>query len=254
MALKDIWQQDRLDRLDQQAVRQREVSDMRVANRAALDQMATELRETLSTILPELRSQNASRQLEEQCYRAGLQMEAQERARSVQDLLTEINLERQQTAAELRSSLASFRADLTAQAETDRNDRQAYVREIRAYVWGDDAIQGEISPIEASVIEAPASQSRTATVAPTPVTPDGLDALLESDLDELEEKSTHSLIDAQLKKLDDRILAALNSDAGVRLADLQSTLRVSRTDLVKGLQALVKNRQVIARDRTYFLA
>ncbi len=249
MALKDIWQQDRLDRLDQQAVRQRDVAEMRTANRAALDQMATELRETLSTILPELRSQNAARQLEEQCYRAGLQMETQERARSIQDLLTQINLERQQIAAELRSSLAAFRADLTAQTETDRNDRQAYVRGIRAYVWGDDALQGEIPPVE-----APVSLASPATVAPTPVTPDGLDALLESDLDELEEKSTNLLIDGQLKKLDDRILAALNSDAGVRLADLQSTLRVSRDDLVKGLQTLVKNRQVIARDRTYFLA
>jgi hypothetical protein len=237
MALKDIWQQERLDRLDQQAARQQDVAEMRVTNRASLDQMATELRETLSTILPELRSQNVARQLDEQCYRAGLKIEAQDRARSVQDLLTELQIERQQTAETLRSSLAAFREDLKAQAETDRADRQAYVQGIRDYVWGDGS-----------------SPDPVPTAAPMPVTPDGVDALLEADLDGLEEKSLNLAIDAQLKTLDDRILAALNSDAGVRLADLQSTLRVSRDDLVKGLQTLVKNRQVIARDRTYFLA
>ncbi len=245
MALKDIWQQERLDRQDQQAVRQQDVAEMRVTNRAALDQMATELRETLSTILPELRSQNAARLLEEQCYRAGLKIEAQDRAQSVQDLLIELQIERQQTAETLRSSLAEFRADLNAQAEIDRADRQAYVQGIRDYVWGDGSSPATVTTAAPAV--AP-------TVAPLPVTPDGVDALLEADLDGLEEKSLNLAIDAQLKTLDDRILAALNSDAGVRLADLQSTLRVSRDDLVKGLQTLVKTRQVIARDRTYFLA
>ncbi len=243
MALKDIWQQERSDRLQQQAERQQTVADMRVTNRTALDQMAVELRESLSQILPELRSQNQTRQLEEQCYRAGLQIEVQDRRTSVQDRLVELKLERQQAAEALRSSLAAFRADLSAQAETDRTDRQAYVQGIRAYVWGDESGQ-TLEPL-------PADQPQAAPIA---VTPDSVEALLEADLDELEEKSTDLPIDAQLQRLDDRILAILNSDAGVRLADLQSTLKVNREDLVKGLQALVKTRQVIARDRTYFLA
>ncbi len=243
MALKDIWQQERRDRLQQQAERQQNVADMRVAHRTAQDQMAVELRESLSQILPELRSQNQSRQLEEQCYRAGLQIEAQDRRTSVQDHLTELKLEQQQAAEALRSSLATFRADLSAQAETDRTDRQAYVQGIRAYVWGDESGQ-TLETLQADQPQA----------APIAVTPDSVEALLEADLDELEEKSVDSPIDAQLQRLDDRILAILNSDAGVRLADLQSTLKVNREDLVKGLQALVKTRQVIARDRTYFLA
>jgi hypothetical protein len=246
MALKDIWQQDRRDRLQQQAERQQDVADMRVNNRTALDQMAVQLRESLSQILPELRSQNETRQLEEQCYRAGLQIEVQDRRTSVQDRLAELNLERQQTAEALRSTLAAFRADLSAQSETDRTDRQAYVQGIRAYVWGNESGQ----TLETREMR-PADQPQAAPIA---VTPDSVEALLEADLDELEEKSTDSPIDAQLQRLDDRILAILNSDAGVRLADLQSTLKVNREDLVKGLQALVKTRQVIARDRTYFLA
>jgi hypothetical protein len=249
MALKDIWQQERRDRLEQQAERQQNVAEMRVTNRTALDQMAVELRESLSQILPELRSQNQARQLEEQCYRAGLQIEVQDRRNSVQERLTELNLERQQTAEALRSSLAAFRADLQAQADTDRTDRQAYVQGIRDYVWGDEAVQ-TLQPVQAVQAVQPV-QSQSAPIA---VTPDSVEALLEADLDELEEKSTHSAIDAQLQRLDDRILAILNSDSGVRLADLQSTLKVNREDLVKGLQALVKTRQVIARDRTYFLA
>jgi hypothetical protein len=248
MALKDIWQQERRDRLQQQAERQQDVADMRVHNRTALDQMAVQLRENLSQILPELRSQNETRQLEEQCYRAGLQIEVQDRRTSVQDRLTELKLERQQTAEALRSSLAAFRADLSAQAETDRTDRQAYVQGIRAYVWGDESGQ-TLETLPAA--HPPADQPQAAPIA---VTPDSVEALLEANLDELEEKSTNLPIDAQLQRLDDRILAILNSDAGVRLADLQSTLKVNREDLVKGLQALVKTRQVIARDRTYFLA
>jgi hypothetical protein len=243
MALKDIWQQERRDRLQQQAERQQDVAEMRVNNRTALSEMAVQLRESLSQILPELRSQNETRQLEEQCYRAGLQIEVQDRRTSVQDRLAELNLERQKTTEALRSSLAAFRADLSAQAETDRTDRQAYVQGIRTYVWGDESGQ--------TLETLPADQPQAAPIA---VTPDSVEALLEADLDELEEKSTNSPIDAQLQRLDDRILAILNSDAGVRLADLQSTLKVNREDLVKGLQALVKTRQVIARDRTYFLA
>ena len=94
------------------------------------------------------------------------------------------------------------------------------------------------------------------TSKPVPVRLDRVDALLEADLDELEEKSklstAPSAIDSQLQKVDDRILAALNSDLGVRLVDLQATLRVRRDDLVKDLQQLVTARQVVARDRTYF--
>lgn|GEM_PF-2748082 len=91
---------------------------------------------------------------------------------------------------------------------------------------------------------------------PAPVRLDRVDALLEADLDELEEKSklstAPSAIDSQLQKLDDRTLAALNFDSGLRLVDLQATLRVRRDDLVKGLQQLVTARQVVAGDRTYF--
>lgn len=63
MALKDIWQQDRLDRQAQQVERQQAVAETRVANRADLDQMAIETRETLSTVLPELKVQNEARRL-----------------------------------------------------------------------------------------------------------------------------------------------------------------------------------------------
>ena len=248
MALKDIWQQDRLDRQAEQVERQQAVAETRVANRAELNQMALEIRETLSTVLPELKVQNEARQLEERCYQAGLKIEVQERRASVQDLLTDIAIDRKQTAEALRSSLAEFRADLTEQTEVARSDRQAYVREIRAYVWGDEAAPG-VMP-ESLLNSGPSSPK------PAPIGLDHVNALLESDLDELEEKSKPSTapspIDSQLQKLDDRILAALNSDSGVRLVDLQATLRVSRDDLVKGLQQLVTARQVVARNRTYF--
>ena len=259
MALKDIWQQDRLDRQAQQVERQQFVAETRSANRAALDQMAIETRETLRPVLPELKIQNEARQLEERCYQAGLKTEVQERRASVQDLLTEITLDRKQTAEALRSSLAEFRADLTAQTEIARTDRQAYVREIRAYVWGDEQVSGmlpETLPNLTSNPKPSPNVSSKPSSKPAPVRLDRVDALLEADLDELEEKSklstAPSAIDSQLQKLDDRILAALNSDSGVRLVDLQATLRVSRDDLVKGLQQLVTARQVVARDRTYF--
>ena len=259
MALKDIWQQDRLDRQAQQVERQQAVAETRVANRAALDQMAIEIRETLSTVLPELKVQNEARQLEEQCYQAGLKVEVQERRASVQDLLTDISLDRKQTAEALRSSLAEFRADLTAQTEVARTDRQAYVREIRAYVWGDEQVSGvmpETLMNDLSSLKSSPKPSPKSIPSPAPIGLDHVNALLEADLDELEEKSKASTapspIDSQLQKLDDRILAALNSDSGVRLVDLQATLRVSRDDLVKGLQQLVTNRQIVARDRTYF--
>ena len=256
MALKDIWQQDRLDRQAEQVERQQLVAETRISNRAALDQMAIETRETLSPVLPELKAQNEARQLEAQCYQAGLKIEVQERRVLVQELLTDINLDRKQTAEALRSSLAEFRADLTAQTEVARTDRQAYVREIRAYVWGEEAVSG-VMP-ETLLNPSPKTHlkpSPAASSKPAPIGLDRVNALLEADLDELEEKSKASApspIDSQLQKLDDRILAALNSDSGVRLVDLQATLRVSRDDLVKGLQQLVTTRQVVARDRTYF--
>ena len=259
MALKDIWQQDRLDRQAEQVERQQLVAETRVANRAALDQMAIETRETLSPVLPELKAQNEARQLEAQCYQAGLKIEVQERRASVQELLTDINLDRKQTAEALRSSLAEFRAELTAQTEIARTDRQAYVREIRAYVWGDEVVSGVMPETLLNPNLSPKPNpkpSPTASSKPAPIGLDRVNALLEADLDELEEESKASTapspIDSQLQKLDDRILAALNSDSGVRLVDLQATLRVSRDDLVKGLQQLVTARQVVARDRTYF--
>ena len=258
MALKDIWQQDRLDRQAEQVERQQLVAETRMANRAALDQMAIETRETLSPVLPELKAQNEARQLEAQCYKAGLKIEVQERRASVQELLTDIHLDRKQTAEALRSSLAEFRADLTAQTEIARTDRQAYVREIRAYVWGDEAVSGGMPETLLHPKPSPKPNPKagpTARSNPAPIGLDRVNALLEADLDELEEKSkptAPSPIDSQLQKLDDRILAALNSDSGVRLVDLQAILRVSRDDLVKGLQQLVTARQVVARDRTYF--
>lgn len=126
-------------------------------------------------------------------------------------------------------------------------------------MWGDEQVSGILPETLLNPTSNPKPSpnvSSKPSSKPAPVRLDRVDALLEADLDELEEKSklstAPSAIDSQLQKLDDRTLAALNSDSGLRLVDLQATLRVRRDDLVKGLQQLVTARQVVTGDRTYF--
>ena len=245
MALKDVWQQAREIRQAELDLLRQEVAEQRSQNQADLKQMTIELREGLAPLRAELSAQNQARQLEEQCYRAGLAIEVQERRESVQNLLEDLQLQRQQTAQELRSHLAAFRADLTEQTQALRQQRQAEVQDIRDYVWGSDAN---------------ASRAVEIKNAPIPATLATIDALLDDALLELEPseepaefpEETAMAIDQQLERLDDRILSALSSDSGVRLNALQSTLKVSRNDLVRGLQQLIQTRQVVARDRMYF--
>ena len=179
MALKDIWQKDRQIRQAEVVERSRTVAELRSQHQAERAEMATQLRDELSQVLPKLRADELDRQLEAQCDQAAREIEARTRRQEVQKFLYELHDCRLIAAADLRLLLEEFRCDRKAQSaeiaamlqETRRQRsadvealfaqfaldtvaRKVSVQAIRDYVWGSDGsltmtIGSQTAPIRA---------------------------------------------------------------------------------------------------------
>ena len=112
MALKDIWQQDRLTRQAEVVERSRTVAELRSQHQAEHAEMATQLRDELSQVLPKLRADELDRQLEAQCDQAAREIEARTRRQEVQKFLYELHDCRLIAAADLRLLLEEFKTFL----------------------------------------------------------------------------------------------------------------------------------------------
>lgn len=310
MALKDIWQQDRQARQAELKARQQTVAELRSRHQAEQMEMATQLRQDLSQVLPQLRAFEADRQLEAQCAQAGRQIEVADRRQAVQAFLYDLHLRRCEAAREMHLLLETFRCDRLAQSaamnemlqETRRTrgaevgalferfaleklDRQAAVQAIRDYVWGCQSETNLPTPVTAEAIEAlleimvqeasSPQEFQTASLSPAelevsskgsdsfpanlPESTAELPAKLPAELPAESESPAELPAESRIQpstveiSLPKKLLTILNSRSGVRLVDLESTLSVSRGELVQALQTLIRSGNVVQRDRAYYL-
>ena len=200
-------------------------------------------------------------------------------------LLEEFRCDRKAQSAEIsamlkethRQRLADVKA-LFAQFTLDTVDRKAAVQAIRDYVWGDASstvtigsptiasptigiqsigsesiedflklvIQESPAPNQAkSVTKSVATASAKPQVAPeAPIVKTFIEPMLETIAEPIAPVST----------LSEKLLATINSLSGVRLSDLEATVRVSRSELVQALQQLIRSGDVVQRDRAYYRA
>ena len=184
MALKDIWQKDRLTRQAEVVERSRTVAELRSQHQAEHAEMATQLRDELSQVLPKLRADELDRQLEAQCDQAAREIEARTRRQEVQKFLYELHDCRLIAAADLRLLLEEFRCDrkaqsaeitamlqetrrqrsadveaLFAQFAVDTVARKVSVQAIREYVWGNDGSLPLTIGVQTAPIRAIGSES-----------------------------------------------------------------------------------------------
>ena len=292
MALKDIWQQDRQTRQAEVVERSRTVAQLRSRHQAERGEMATQLRDELSQVLPKLRADELDRQLEAQCEQAGREVEASARRQEVQKLLYELHDRRLIAAADLRLLLEEFRCDRKAQSAeisamlketrcqrsadveallvqfaSDTVDRKAAVQAIRDYVWGDYAssaigIQSFGSEsiedfLKLVIQESPVpsqTKSVTKSVATASTKPQIVPnaPIVKTTIEPMVKAIVEPIVSGST--LSKKILATVNSLSGVRLSDLEATVGVSRGELAQALQQLIRSGDVVQRDRAYYRA
>lgn len=292
MALKDIWQQDRQTRQAELKVRQETVVQLRSQHQSEHAAMATQLRSELSQVLPTLRAEEADRRLEAQCAQAGRAIEAMTRRQEVQLFLYDLHQRRQEAAADLKLLLEEFRADRQAQSvainlmlqetrktrETEvaalferfaeeKLDRQAAVQAIRDYVWGDGYSEAAPQPVSADEIEAVLelavrAASRPEVVSAKPAAKVETKPAVKAAKPEAKPEVLSTVQTEAIKteaaepivqlSLTEKLLATVNSSSGVRLSDLESTLNVTRSELVQTLQQLIRSGDIVQRDRAYY--
>jgi hypothetical protein len=283
MALKDIWQQDRQTRQAELKTLQQSVVQLRSQHQSEHAAMAQQLRAELSQVLPKLRIDEADRQLEAQCAQAGREIEAAERHQEVQVFLYDLHQRRNEAADDLRLLLEEFRSDRLAQSaaidlmlqETrktreadvaalferfaeEKLDRLAAVQAIRDYVWGD----ATPTPVTAEAIEAILKLAvQEAPKASTPIEP-----VVKAEAKPEAKAVVKAVVKADAKPavveptaepipeppLTAKLLATVNSLSGVRLSDLESTLNITRSELVQALQQLIRSGDIVQRDRAYY--
>ncbi len=137
---------------------------------------------------------------------------------------------------ETRETRETGVAELFERFAEEKLDRQAAVQAIRDYVWGD--------------------------ATPTPVTADAIESLLElvvkSEVSPAVKAVVKSIVTEPIAKpaaelsLTEKLLTTVSSLSGVRLSDLESTLSVTRSELVQALQQLIRSGDIVQRDRAYY--
>ena len=282
MALKDVWQQDRQTRQAEVVDRSRTVAELRSLHQREHAEMATQLRDQLSQVVPKLRADELDRQLEAQCDQAGREIEASARRQEVKEFLNELHELRLIAAADLRLLLEEFRCDrkvqsaevsamlqetrrqrsaeveaLFIQFASDTVDRKAAVQAIRDYVWA-DASSTSAPGIRSAGIQAVGSESiedfLKLVIQESPVITKA--PIVKAPLEPMVEPTAEPIVKpiVAVSTLSEKLLATVNSLSGVRLSDLEATLSVSRSELVQALQQLIRSGDIVQRDRAYYRA
>jgi hypothetical protein len=233
----------------------------------------------------------AARRQEVQQFLYDLHQRRCEAADDLRLLLEEFRADRKAQSAAINLMLQETRktretevAALFERFAEEKLDRQAAVQAIRDYVWGDaspqavnaeaieailklavqesvrpEAVKPEAVKPEAKPAAKPEVSSVKSATKPeakpevSPVKPEAkpevLSAVKAEVKAEVKAKAAAPIVELPLTE---RLLATVNSLSGVRLSDLESTLSVTRSELVQALQQLIRSGDIVQRDRAYY--
>jgi hypothetical protein len=232
----------------------------------------------------------AARRQEVQEFLYDLHQRRCEAADDLRLLLEEFRADRQAQSAAINLMLQDTRktretevAALFERFAEEKLDRQAAVQAIRDYVWGDaspQAVNAEaieailklavqesakpeaVKPEAKSAAKPEVASVKAATKAEakpevSPVKPEAKPEVVSAVKAEVKTE-----VKAEVKAkaaepigeqpLTEKLLATVNSLSGVRLSDLESTLNVTRSELVQALQQLIRSGDIVQRDRAYY--
>jgi hypothetical protein len=218
----------------------------------------------------------AERRQEVQQFLYDLHQRRCEAADDLRLLLEEFRADRQAQSAAINLMLQDTRktretevAALFERFAEEKLDRQAAVQAIRDYVWGDaspQAVNGEaieailqlavqesvkpeaVKPEAVKPEAKPAAKPEVSPVKPE-AKPEVLSAVKAEVKAEVKAKAAEPIVELPLTE---KLLATVNSLSGVRLSDLESTLNVTRSELVQALQQLIRSGDIVQRDRAYY--
>ncbi len=173
----------------------------------------------------------------------------------------------------------------------EKLDRQAAVQAIRDYVWGDaaprpvnaeaieailelavkDAAKPEVTPVKPAAKAVVKPEAKPEVVQPeakpevsSVAKPEAVKAKPEAkpEVSSAVKPEVSSVVKPEVssaakpeaveRPLTEKLLATVNSLSGVRLSDLESTLNVTRSELVQALQQLIRSGDIVQRDRAYY--
>jgi hypothetical protein len=232
----------------------------------------------------------AERRQEVQQFLYDLHQRRCEAADDLRLLLEEFRADRQAQSAAINLMLQDTRktretevAELFERFAEEKLDRQAAVQAIRDYVWGDAApqavnaeaieailklaVQESVKPAAVKPEAKPAAKPEVSSVKAatkaeakpevSPVKPEAKPEVVSAVKAEVKTE-----VKAEVKAkaaepigeqpLTEKLLATVNSLSGVRLSDLESTLKVTRSELVQALQQLIRSGDIVQRDRAYY--
>jgi hypothetical protein len=181
---------------------------------------------------------------------------------------------------ETRKTRETEVAELFERFAEEKLDRQAAVQAIRDYVWGDAAPTPVTAEAIESLLELVVKDAGKATVkvavkvAVKPEVSPTVKVAVKSEVSPTVKPEAKSEVAPEAKpavkpavtapaaepmaepaaelSLTEKLLATVNSLSGVRLSDLESTLNVTRSELVQALQQLIRSGDIVQRDRAYY--
>jgi gas vesicle GvpC-like protein len=177
-------------------------------------------------------------------YLVELNLEQQERAQQVGQMLKTSRENRLSATAELFQQLSEFRDEL-----------KAYCSHLHETVWGQSSSPPPVVPPPVAVSAPPKAKTTRKKATPTVETPSNPPAPIAeiAAVQETVASLSQTLGFQQINATDKQIYDYIQKSQGARLTEIQSALGINRSQTVDGLRTLIKQGLVTQRDRIYLV-
>ncbi|MDF5707265.1 MAG: gas vesicle protein GvpC [Nostoc sp. S4] len=240
MALKNLWEQERWQRLQITAERRQQVNQWKQLTQQELQLQADLLHEDLSSFVASLHN---NRKLQQQQF----QQEIAERQLEILQLKTDV-WQRQQ----------EYRQERAAKAQALFQDLQNFRAILHNSVWGDYSHGQAVSPTPEK------KEKLVTTVSPTPAKKEKLVATVPKwSISRSSIKATgfRPAVNSMTKKVPalngdavkSRVLQYIQQAQGATLIEIEEVIGLSRVQTIDILRSLIKQGVLEQRDRQYFV-
>ena len=239
MALKNLWEQERSQRLQITAERRQQVNQWKQLTQQELQMQADLLHQDLRSFVTSLHN---NRKLQQQQF----QQEIVEREFEILQIKTDV-WQRQQ----------KYRQERAAKAQVLFQDLQNFRALLHDSVWGDYSHGQAVSP-------TPAEKEKLATVSPTPAEKEKLVATvpkLAISRSAIKATGFHPSANTMTKKVPalnadtvkSNVLQYIQQAEGATLIEIEEVIGLSRVETIDILRSSIKQGVLEQRDRQYLI-
>lgn len=240
MALKNLWEQERQERLQITAERRQQVNQWKQLTQQELQLQADLLHQELSSFVSSLHN---NRKLQQQQF----QQEIVERQLEILQMKTDV-WQRQQ----------EYRQERAAKAQALFQDLQNFRAVLNNSVWGDYSHRQAVSPTPAK------NEKLVTTVSPTPAKKEKLDATFPKwgiSRSSIKATGFRPAVNTIAKKVPalngdavkSRVLQYIQQAEGATLIEIEEVIGLSRVETINILRSSIKQGLLEQRDRQYFV-